>query len=168
MDRKITIISPELGQLFVSQISHELNNHNLYMSFANYFGIEGLTDLETYYRKRAHEEYIHYSWIMDYLTNGDYRFEHPLISGVIEKPNDYLFPFSATVKREIETTQLIYKIYELANEQKDFMTASWLYEKLIKEQIEEENTSRMAESIAQQDTTNWFSKAESILELLEN
>ena len=76
-------------------------------------------------------------------------------------------PFRATVDREIQTTQMIYAIYEAAIAEKDYMTASWLFDKLIKEQIEEENTSRMAQSIAEQEDS-WLEKAEEIYELLEN
>ena len=79
-----------------------------------------------------------------------------------------MVPFGQTVVREIQTTQLLYAIYEASLAEKDYMTASWLYEKLIKEQIEEENTSRMAVTIMEEETRNIFDKAESVLELLES
>ena len=50
-DRKLCRISPEIGKLLVSQISHELKNHALYLSYANYFSVEGIIDIEEYYRK---------------------------------------------------------------------------------------------------------------------
>ena len=46
------------------------------------------------------------------------------------------------------------------------MTASWLYEKLIKEQIEEENTSRMAVTIMEEESDIYL-KADKVLDLLE-
>ena len=166
-NRKLTLISSELGKALVKQLAHELKNYNLYMSFANFFSIEGILDLEEYYRKRANEEKNHHQWIMDYLTDGDYKFTYPQIEENTETFSEYIDPFRHTVEREILTTQMIYAIYEQAISEKDYMTASWLYEKLIREQIEEENTSRMAKTIMEE-TSDIYLRAEKVLELLEN
>lgn len=166
-DRKLSLVSPKIGELLVKQIAHELKNHSLYMSFANYFSVGGISDLEEYYRKRAHEELNHHQWIMDYLSDGDFTFMYPAVELNTEQISDQTSPFRLTVAREIQTTQLIYAIYEQALAEKDYMAASWLYDKLIKEQIEEENVSRMALTIMEEDTNNIFEKAERVLELLE-
>lgn len=165
MNRKLSLISPELGDLLVKQIAHELKNYNLYKSYANYFNIEGITDLEEYYLKRADEEKSHHEWIVEYLTEGDFKFKYPAIEQNEEVWDNYVKPFTQTIDREILTTQLIYAIYELATSQKDYMTASWLYEKLIKEQIEEENLSRMAKVIMEE-TSDIFIRADKVLDLL--
>lgn len=168
MSRRITLLSPEITELLVKQLGHELQNYNIYMTFAAYFGREGYSQLEEYYRKRADEEHKHHKWIVDYMIDADCDFSYPTIGEVSSfKPTNLAEPFDKTVVREIETTQLIYEIYKLATTQSDYMTIQWLQEYLIKEQIEEENTSRMAQSIAEQDDTSWIPKAESILELLD-
>ena len=164
-NRKLTLISDTLGALLIKQIAHELKNFNLYMSFANYFAVEGITDLEEYYRKRAEEEKNHHQWIMDYLSDADYKFTYPAIELNTEKFESYEVPFKQTVNREIQTTQMIYGIYEAAMAEKDYMTASWLYEKLIKEQIEEENTSRAALDIMEQESDIYL-RADQIKDLL--
>jgi ferritin len=164
--RKLCLISSELGSLLVKQVAHELKNFNLYKSFANFFGVEGISDLEEYYNKRAIEEKNHSEWIYSYLTDGDYKFLYPIVELNTEKYEQYIDPFILTVDREILTTQLIYKIYEQAVSEKDYMTASWLYEKLIKEQVEEENISRMAVTIMSMDA-DIFVSAEEVLKLLE-
>ena len=61
---------------------------------------------------------------------------------------------------------MIYKIYDAALEENDFLTACWLYEKLIKEQIEEENTSRMALTIMEENA-DIYNKADQVLDLLD-
>ena len=165
-NRKLTLLSPKLGELLVKQLGHELKNYNLYMSFANFFAIEGITKLEEYYTKRATEELDHHEWIMKFLNDADYSFMYPSIEKNTETPTDIIFPFKATVDREIQTTQLIYHIYEEAIAEKDYMTSSWLSEKLIKEQIEEENTSRMAVTIIEEESLTVFEKACQILSLL--
>ena len=166
MNRKLSLISPELGELLVKQISHELKNYNLYRSYSNFFNIEGIVDLQEYYHKRAEEELHHHDWIVEYLTEGDYKFMYPVIEQNTEVFTEYVHPFIQTIDREILTTQMIYSIYELAESQKDYMTCSWLYEKLIKEQIEEENITRAARVIIEE-TGDIFNKAKAILSLLK-
>lgn len=166
MNRKVCQVSEKIQDLLIKQAAHELKNFNLYNSFSNYFSLEGLVDLQKYYAKRAKEEKLHHQWILDYMNDADARIEYPVIEvNTEQKIPNILFPFTATVDREIQTTQMIYAIYEVAIEEKDFMTASWLYEKLIKEQIEEESISRMAVSIIETDA-DIFIKAEQILDLL--
>jgi ferritin len=166
MNRKLKLVSEEIGNLLVKQLSHEQKNANLYYSFANYFSLEGIVALETYYRKRAKEEQNHHDWIETYLSAGDFRIIYPIVEVNPEQEVKSLIePFISTVEREIQTTQMLYAIYELAISQKDYMTASWLFEKLIKEQIEEENTSRMARVIMEMDG-DIFIKASEVLKLL--
>jgi len=126
---------------------------------------EGIYALEKYYYKRAEEELDHHNWIVDYLTDGDYKFIYPIVEQNTEKFVEYVDPFTQTIDREIQTTQMIYAIYELALSEKDYMTTSWLYEKLIKEQIEEENISRAAKIIIEEQG-DIFIKAKQILNLL--
>jgi len=165
INRKLSLISNEMGELLVKQVAHELKNRNLYLSYANYFSVEGIVDLEKYYRKRAEEENNHHQWIMDYLSDADYKFMYPAVELNTEKVEKYIDPFVQTIDREILTTQMIGGIYEKAIAEKDFMTASWLYEKLLKEQIEEENTSRMARTIMEE-SSDVFICAEKVYELL--
>ena len=81
-NRKLSLISTEVAQLMIKQIAHELKNRNLYLSFANYFSVEGITDLEEYYRKRAEEENNHHQWLMDYLSEADVKFMYPAVETI--------------------------------------------------------------------------------------
>lgn len=163
--RTIKSISENLSTMLIKQLAHELKNYNLYKSFANYYSIEGIEDLSKYYLKRADEELKHHDWIYDYLTEADIKFIYPQVEANTNKTDNYITPFKDTVEREIETTDLIYKIYIAAMEEKDFMTATWLQDLLIKEQSEEENTSRQALAIMEENA-DIFNKAEKVLELL--
>lgn len=165
MSRKLSLISQSIGELLVKQIAHELKNYTLYLSFANYFSIEGVEKLNEYYKKRADEELDHATWIRDYLADADYNYMYPAVDLNTEKIVNIEDPFVFTVNREILTTNLIYNIYEAALAEKDFMTTSWLYDKLIKEQIEEENISRMALTIMQE-SADIFVKSKNILNLI--
>lgn len=165
-DRKFSLISKELATVLLTQLAHELKNYNLYMSFANYFSTEALIDLECYYKHRADEELQHHKWIMDYLSEADIKFTYPAIEENVESFFDYDTPFVQTVEREILTTKMIYDIYAQAEIDKDYMTCSWLYKLLIPEQIEEENISRMARKIMEEEHPDIFIKAKKVLELI--
>lgn len=166
MSRKLKLLSKEIADLLITQLAHELKNYTLYRSYANYFSVEGLTDLETYFLKRAEEEYNHHDWISMYLSEADEKFTYPAIEKNSEVFTDYVTPFKQTVEREILTTDMLKDIYKVATSKEDFLTASWLFEKLIKEQIEEENVSRMAVTIIEE-TSDIFLRAKKILQLLK-
>lgn len=157
-------LSTDMINLLVKQIQHEMYNHNLYKTFANFFYIEGLVDLGKYYDERAHEELNHHNWIVSYLNERDEEFKYPVIPEVTEEFHDYVTPFKQTLDKEIETTELIYKIVDLAQQEHDWMTFNWLMnpEKLVTEQIEEESISRIALNLANSEDS-WISKANAIL-----
>jgi ferritin len=125
-----------------------------------------LDDLATYYKKRAEEENLHHYWILEYLSNGDCRINYPEIPKNNEIPTSIIDPFIMTINREIETTQMIYKIYEQAEKENDYLTCVWLQKHLLPEQIEEENTSRAARVIMELDC-DLLEKCEKVLDLLK-
>lgn len=164
MKRDLKLLSPTVESLLINQANHEMKNFNLYKVFQNFFELEGLLDLATYYEQRAKEEFNHHNWIYSYLTDADCGIKY--IDNTENVSNlDIITPFILTVKREVETTELIYKIYEQCLVEKDYMTASWLLQKLIPEQIEEENTSRMAQTIMEIDG-DIFKKCNKVKSLL--
>lgn len=165
-NRKLSLISQTMADLLIKQLAHELKNMNLYLSFANYFTVNGIDDLAEYYTKRAEEEDLHHQWIMNYLSNADCLFMYPAIEQNSEKIVSNISPFIQTVDREIQTTNLIYAIYEAAKSEKDFMTTTWLHEQLLFEQIEEENVSRAALTIMEEES-DIYSKAKKVLKLLK-
>lgn len=167
MNRKNKTISDSVGKLLVNQISHELFNHNLYRTIANFFAIEGIVQLEQYYIKRAEEELVHHRWIVDRLNEADYDFQYPSVEAVNETFSSVITPFELTVEKEIETTELINAIADAALLEKDWQTMTWLQEKLIPEQHEEESTSRTALDIISQDDAHIFAKAQRIYDLLK-
>lgn len=166
MSRKQTLISEKLSTMLVKQLAHELKNYNLYKTFANYFDVEGITALSEYYKKRADEELLHQEWVYEYLTDADIIFDYPAIEANGYNIKNYIEPFQLTVDREIQTTDMIYKIYEEAQMEKDYMTVVWLQQHLVPEQIEEENNSRMALVIMEEDADIYI-KAKRILKLLD-
>ena len=166
MSRKLKLLSMEISSLLMTQLGHELENYTLYKMFANYYAVEGILPLEEYFKKRADEELLHHDWVFNYLNEADCDIQYPNVK-IEKKISSLIDPFVQTIAKEIETTQMIYKIADQALKEKDYMTFNWLNQHLIKEQIEEENTSRMAKQIMELEA-DLLEKAEQVLELLED
>ena len=166
--RKCTL-SSVMVEMLVKQMSAELANHALYMTFANYFEVEGLPKLGIYWRGRAKEEYLHHSWIFEYLTENDALFQYPPVPPIKVDIVDRIMPFAATVDREIETTMSINKIVDQAQKEGDWATFQWLNGDdedtgmLVKEQVEEESISRTILDMAREQAT-WLRKENAILD----
>ena len=77
IDRKICTLHPDMINALVKQVGIELSNKFFYKTFANYFGTNGLYQLEDYFNKRAEEEELHHKWISDYLSFNDATFKYP-------------------------------------------------------------------------------------------
>lgn len=126
ISRRECTLSKEIQELLLRQLKHELQNHNIYMNFANYFGVRGFVVLEEYFKLRADEEYLHHSWIRKYLNENDAEYIYPTIDQFDKKIVDMVDPFKMTVDLEIETTQMIYEIVDRAAEEGDWATFNWL------------------------------------------
>ena len=161
--RKCTL-SSVMVEMLVKQMSAELANHSLYRTFANYFDVEGLPKLATYWLGRAAEEYLHHEWIYKYLTTND-----AIKVNIIDR----VMPFAATVDREIETTMGINRIVDQAQKEGDWATFQWLNGededegRLVKEQVEEESISRTILDMAKEEGS-WLRKQSTILAFYRN
>ena len=167
LKRRVCTLSDRTIDLLLRQLSHELYNHNLYRSFANYYGINGLAVLEAYYIKRAEEEKLHHDWIINYLNYNDAAVLYPEVPEIKEDWDDPVTPFKMTVDKEIETTNLIKEMVDNSFAERDWFTFAWLMGnspvegKLLPEQVEEESISRTALDIAESEGS-WLRKEKSI------
>lgn len=116
------------------------------------------------------EELLHFNWIKKYLNFSDALYTVPEIERVDVKIKDRVYPFEATVDREIQTTVDIFKIMDAAIEEKDYFTINWLYGgspldgKLIPEQLEEEALSREVLKIAKIAGNDWLDIQDAVME----
>lgn len=170
--RNRSTMSEGMITLLVEQVGHELHNHNLYKSFANYFGSEGLHLLEKYYNMRADEELLHHNWIVKHLSDRDVVFNYPAVPEVKEITG-HMEILRETCIVEEDTTNLIYAIADLAKEENDWLTLAWLMGnsetdgKLLMEQLEEEAISNLVYDIASQDGS-WLEKERVIMSAYAN
>jgi ferritin len=153
-DMSVCTIHPDLQKMLVEQMAHELYNHNLYRAFANFYSVRGFKKLSDYYSKRAHEEYEHYMWCVDFANEVDMEYTTPSVDAISEKWSDDLVkPFHITVDVEIDTTDMIYDMADKAKEVDDHIFLQWLNKPglLVDEQNEELSLSRKALCIMKTD-----------------
>ena len=120
VSRRKCTLSNEIQKLLLRQLKHELQNHNAYMNFSNYFGVRGFVILEEYYKQRADEEYLHHSWIRKYLNENDAEYIYPTIEQFDKKVENMVDPFKITVDLEIN------EIVDQAANEGDWATFNWL------------------------------------------
>ncbi len=167
--RRECTLSPAMQKLMLRQLASEMANHNIYRSFANFYGVRGLSLLEEYYNRRAEEEMKHHNWVLGYLSETDTEYVYPEIPPVTEKWDTLEKPFDITVDKEIETTQMIQEMLDLAFDEGDYFTWDFIMghdsEKgeLLHEQREEENTSRTVRDIINTEGS-WLRKEKSVLD----
>lgn len=166
--RRECTLSEEMQKLLLRQLQHELQNHNIYMTFSNYYGVRGFVLLEEYFKLRADEEYKHHIWIRNWLNENDAEYVYPTIDQYEKEVTDMMFPFYATIDLEISTTKMIDEMIDLAFDEHDYGTWNWLMghdsEKgmLRDEQVEEESISRTVRDIAASEGS-WLRKEKSIM-----
>lgn len=119
------------------QIVKEMFSSNIYLSMAAYFEDENFPGFANWMRIQSQEEMEHAMKMFDYLIN---RGAKPII-GQIDKPEDNwenpLHVFNDALAHEKKVTAWINELYELAIEDKDYATQSFL-KWFIDEQVEEE------------------------------
>lgn len=166
--RRTCTLSKNMQSLMLRQLTHELYNHNLYKTFANFYGTRGYNILEKYYQERAEEEKLHHDWVYKYLCTTDTEFKYPNIPEISEVFNELIDPLKLTVDKEIQTTMEINEMVDLATEEGDWATFNWLmgHDKengmLVNEQVEEENISRTVLDIGNSEGS-WLRKEKSIM-----
>lgn len=132
-------ISQKIQKLINEQINHEFYSAYLYLAMAAFFEKNNFKGFANWMKKQANEEKEHAVKYFNYVfeRNGE------VVLEAIEKPkNEWKNPlevFEEAYQHEQLITKLIYKINEVATEEKDFATISF-NKWFVDEQVEEEAT----------------------------
>ena len=135
------VISEKVRKVLNDQLNREIYSAYLYLSMAAYFDAEGFRGFARWMKKQAQEELTHAMKFYEYIHNRGGRVE----LNSIEKPpaewDSAKDAFEAALKHEEFVTRSIYEILELASEEKDHATVSFL-KWFVDEQVEEEEQVR--------------------------
>lgn len=123
------------------QIKHEFYSSFLYLSMASYFENIPLDGFGKWFRKQAEEEHEHAMKIYNYIIDRNLHVDLQAIDKPTVKFNSIEEIFKMALEHERKVTQSIYKIYELAVQEKDHATHVFLHW-FITEQVEEEKNAQ--------------------------
>ena len=132
------MINDKVHELLNQQITNELYSGYLYQAMAAYFEEQDLPGFAVWYTAQAQEEVIHAFKFYNHLIERGARIE----LGAIEKPPvEWASPLAAVeaaLDHEKKITADINRIYEAADETKDYASRPIL-DWFVEEQIEEED-----------------------------
>jgi ferritin len=131
------MISKKVGEALNEQVNAELYSAYLYLSMEAYFESVSLAGFANWMRIQTQEELMHAMKIYDFVIERDGR----VLLKAIEQPQNAwespLATFEAVYKHEQKVTGLINDLVNLAIEERDHATNTFL-QWFVSEQVEEE------------------------------
>lgn len=121
------------------QITKEMFSSNLYLAMSAYYHSINLNGFAHWMRLQAQEEMTHALKFFDYMINRGANVEIGAIAEPKMKWDNPLVTFEEALEHEQMITASINKLAEIAYDEKDYATSSFL-QWFIDEQVEEEAT----------------------------
>lgn len=135
------MLSKKLEEALNKQINAEFWAGYLYLSMSAHFAKEGKSGFANWFKVQAQEESEHAMKLFEYvLTRG----AAVTLKPIDKVPHAWKTPleaFKAALAHEKKVTAMINDLVTLANEEKDYATASML-QWFVDEQVEEESTAQ--------------------------
>ena len=131
-------ISDSITAAINDQIKAEFDSAYIYLAMSAYFEDCGLSGMAHWMKKQYKEEVEHAEKFIDYLYERGARVIIPDIAKPKENYSDALDVFKTAYAHEQYVTSRIYKLVDMAVEEKDYATQSML-KWYVDEQLEEED-----------------------------
>jgi ferritin len=135
------MISKKVEQAINNQIKEEEHSSRIYLAMASWCDAHGCPGAAAFFYRQTQEERFHALKFIQYVNE---RGGHAQLQAIPEPSNTYnsiIELYQVTLKHEEFISDCINKLYEVATNEKDFSTQTWL-QFFITEQIEEEATVR--------------------------
>ncbi|GAB6982944.1 ferritin [Prevotella dentasini] len=132
-------ISKKMQDAFNAQITAELWSSNLYLQMSFWFRNKGWRGFAGWMAKQAEEERGHALDMANYVCQRNGRASFGTIDAVPTEWNSPEEIFRETLKHEQHVTELINKLADVADDEKDRASQNFIA-KYIDEQVEEEYT----------------------------
>ncbi|MFC1661450.1 ferritin [Gemmatimonadota bacterium] len=130
---------------FNEQINEELFSSYVYLAMAAHFEAMNLEGFTNWMKQQAREEVEHAMRLFDHVNR---RGGRVVLKAIGEPPSDFGTPLEAFQKalaHEQHITGCIHKLYEVAQEEKDYPAQTELQWFIAEQVEEEENTGRVVE-----------------------
>lgn len=132
------MISERLMAELNEQIKHELFSSHLYLAMAAYCHAEDLPGFANFFTVQAEEERFHSMKFFNYIKEMDGRIRLTAIDSPINDFSSMLEVFQKTLEHEQFITSRIYKLMDIATDEREHATISML-KWFIDEQVQEES-----------------------------
>ena len=137
MERAVRVLKPSLQAAINEQINHEFEAAYLYLSMSAHFETAGLFGFAKWMRLQSQEEVAHGMKLFDYIHARDGR---AALKAIAAPPQAFGKPVEVAImvlEHEQKVTGLINRLYEIAAQERDYVTAAQL-QWFLTEQVEEE------------------------------
>ncbi len=131
------MISDKMQNAINEQINYELFSSYLYLSMSSYLESVDLPGFANWHKIQSQEELAHVDIFFNHLNERDGRVLLSAIEGPQTEWESPLACFEDAYHHEQQVSQRINKLMELAHEEKDYASASFL-KWFVEEQVEEE------------------------------
>ena len=135
------VLSSKLSEAFNFQVNAEMWSSNLYLSMAVYFKKEGLNGCAHWMEKQAAEEMEHAHKMIDFAIDRGGDITIGAIKEVPTSWNSILEAFQHVHKHELYVSELIDKMVDIAEADKDHASRDFLFG-FVREQVEEESSAK--------------------------
>lgn len=132
------MLTDQLRDMLIAQITSELSAHSNYMAISIYFRQRSLDRWGALFQKQAMEEAQHAMKIIDFLIDCGVEFDVPGIGGHSTRFTSALDACKAALESEQNVSRQFQAMAERAVEVKDFRAFQFL-QWFITEQVEEES-----------------------------
>lgn len=132
------MVSQKLLEALNEQLNFEYLSAHYYLGMAAYFSNEGLNGFANFFMVQAEEERFHARKFYDYINEMDGRVTINSIEGVKNDFESAVDVFNTALHHEQIVTKRIYNLMDIAMEEREHATVSFL-KWFIDEQVEEES-----------------------------
>jgi ferritin len=136
------MLSERLLKELNEQVKYELYSAHYYLAMAAYCASEDLDGFANFFKVQAEEEKFHAMKFFDFINDMDGRVTILALEEPNNEFNSVLDVFKAALEHEKFVTSRIYKLMDIAVEEKEHATIS-LLKWFVDEQVEEENSMKM-------------------------
>lgn len=133
------MLSPAVENAINDQVSQEFQAAYLYLSMSGHFETCGLRGFARWMRLQSQEEIQHGMKLFDYVLARDGRVRLGALDAPPTKFGEPLDVARQVLEHERRVTQLINRLYEVAAQERDYVTAAQL-QWFLTEQVEEEKS----------------------------
>lgn len=130
-------ISSTLEEALSTQMNVELFQSHTYLSYGIYADDKGYGGISNFLFRHSQEEREHAIKFMQYILNRGGKPKVTAIKAAPEDPKSLGDCFNQVFNHEVDNTEKIYRLVDMALEEKDWATWNFL-QWFVKEQIEEE------------------------------